>query len=50
MSFLKALFEFHSHYFGIPHPRETDNRLVTTCYECGKEREVKVALREGVSR
>lgn len=50
MNFLKRLFEIHSHYFGVPYPRALDHRLVQTCYSCGKEREVKVALREGVSR
>jgi hypothetical protein len=35
----------HNHYWGIPHPRLGDNRLVQTCYECGSEREVKVELR-----
>jgi hypothetical protein len=41
LSFLSA----HNHYWGVPHPRPTDNRLVQTCYECGAEREVKVELR-----
>jgi hypothetical protein len=35
----------HNHYWGIPHPRAGDNRLVQTCYECGSERKVKVELR-----
>lgn len=35
----------HNHYWGVPHPRPRDNRLVQTCYECGSEREVKVELR-----
>ncbi|HLG13718.1 MAG TPA: hypothetical protein VJH03_04210 [Blastocatellia bacterium] len=43
MRFLRFL--NHTHYWGIPHPRSTDNRLVQTCYECGAEREVKMDLR-----
>jgi len=37
----------HNHYWGIPHTRPRDNKLVQTCYECGAEREVKVELRPG---
>jgi hypothetical protein len=40
-----AFFRNHQHYWGIPHPRETDNRLIQTCYECSAEREVKIELR-----
>jgi len=40
-----AFLRNHSHYWGIPHPRNADNRLVQTCYECGAEREVKIELR-----
>ena len=40
-----ALFRNHNHYWGVPHPRTSDNRLVQTCYECGAEREVKIELR-----
>ncbi|MBI3653831.1 MAG: hypothetical protein HY231_22600 [Acidobacteria bacterium] len=42
---LMEIFTYHSHYYGVPHPRITDNRLVQTCYECGAEREVKIELR-----
>jgi hypothetical protein len=42
---LMEIFTYHSHYWGIPHPRIPDNRLVQTCYECGAEREVKIELR-----
>ena len=35
----------HNHYWGIPHTRPGDNRLVQTCYECGSERKVKAELR-----
>jgi hypothetical protein len=35
----------HAHYWGIPHPRTNDNRLIQTCYECGAERVVKIELR-----
>ncbi len=40
-----AFLRNHTHYFGIPHPRAADERLVQTCYECGAEREVKIELR-----
>jgi hypothetical protein len=40
-----AFFRNHHHYWGIPHPRATDNRLIQTCYECSAEREVKIELR-----
>ncbi|HSE97106.1 MAG TPA: hypothetical protein VLD57_02475 [Blastocatellia bacterium] len=40
-----AFLRNHNHYWGIPHPRNGDNRLVQTCYECGAEREVKIELR-----
>ncbi len=41
LSFLRN----HQHYWGIPHPRPTDDRLIQTCYECSAEREVKIELR-----
>ncbi|HEX8089244.1 MAG TPA: hypothetical protein VF762_10350 [Blastocatellia bacterium] len=41
MAFLRN----HSHYWGVPHPRSTDNRLIQVCYECGAERKVKIELR-----
>ncbi|HSE36238.1 MAG TPA: hypothetical protein VLG74_02980 [Blastocatellia bacterium] len=41
LSFLRN----HAHYWGIPHPRNNDSRLVQTCYECGAERIVKIELR-----
>jgi hypothetical protein len=41
MSFLSN----HRHYWGIPHDRPSDHRLIQTCYECGAEREIKVNLR-----
>ncbi|MEW6128756.1 MAG: hypothetical protein AB1757_17075 [Acidobacteriota bacterium] len=34
----------HAHYWGVPHIRETDNRMVMTCYGCSKERLVKLEL------
>lgn len=34
----------HRHYWGIPHERSADKRIIQTCYECGAEREVKVEL------
>jgi hypothetical protein len=42
---LLAFLKNHSHYWGIPHPRNNDNRLIQTCYECGAERIVKIELR-----
>lgn len=44
-----AFLRNHSHYWGIPHPRAMDNRLIQTCYECGAEREVKIELRPSPS-
>ena len=39
----------HRHYWGVPHDRSTDDRLVQTCYECGAEREIKIELRPWIS-
>lgn len=39
-------FNYHSHYWGVPHPRSTDNKLIQICYECGAEREIKIELRQ----
>jgi hypothetical protein len=44
-----AFFRNHSHYWGVPHPRTIDNRLIQVCYECGAEREIKIELRPSVS-
>lgn len=38
-------FRNHRCYWGVPHPRPKDDALVQTCYECGKEREIKIELR-----
>ncbi|HEX8088523.1 MAG TPA: hypothetical protein VF762_06690 [Blastocatellia bacterium] len=35
---------YHRHYWGIPHKRAADNRMIQICYECGKEREVRMEL------
>ena len=35
---------YHRHYWGIPHRRVTDNRMIQICYECGKEREIRMDL------
>jgi hypothetical protein len=40
-----AFLRNHYHYWGVPHPRNEDNRLIQTCYECGAEREIKIELR-----
>ena len=45
---LLAFLRNHAHYWGIPHPRNNDNRLIQTCYECGAERIVKIELRPSV--
>lgn len=34
----------HTHYWGIPHERPSDKRLIQICYECGAERELKIDL------
>ena len=39
-----AFLNNHKHYWGIPHTRGIDSRIVLTCYECGAEREVKIDL------
>ena len=43
---LLEMFYNHSHYWGVPHPRSADDKIVQVCYECGAEREVKVQLRQ----
>jgi hypothetical protein len=40
-----SLLSYHKHYWGIPHERDADERLIQTCYECGAERVMKVDLR-----
>ena len=45
MSKILAFLRNHTHYWGIPHPRSVDEKLIQTCYECGAEREVKIELR-----
>lgn len=46
---LLAFLMNHGHYWGIPHPRTSDDdTLVQTCYECGAERVVKIELRPPV--
>jgi hypothetical protein len=42
---LMSLLTNHYHYWGIPHERSSDERLIQICYECGAEREIKVHLR-----
>jgi hypothetical protein len=41
-----AFLRNHAHYWGVPHTRVADNRLIMTCYECGAERVVKIELRD----
>lgn len=40
-----SLLTNHIHYWGIPHERPSDKRLVQICYECGAERVMKIDLR-----
>ena len=42
---LISLLTNHTHYWGVPHPHPASQRLIQTCYECGRERELKVELR-----
>jgi hypothetical protein len=44
-----AFLRNHAHYWGVPHPGNTDSRMVQTCYECGAERQVKIELRPSLS-
>jgi len=44
MRLLKKLLGIHIHYWGVPHPRESDKRPIQTCYECSAEREIQVDL------
>lgn len=39
-----SLLTNHTHYWGIPHKRPSDKRLIQTCYGCGAEREIKIDL------
>jgi hypothetical protein len=47
---LSELFSNHSPYWGVPRPRALDNDLIQTCYECGRERDVKAELRAADDR
>ena len=40
-----SLLTNHSHYWGIPHERMSDKKIVQTCYECGAEHVIKIDLR-----
>ena len=42
---LLSLLTNHRHYWGVPHERPADQRLVQTCYECSEERLIRVELR-----
>lgn len=35
---------YHRHYWGIPHRREGDKRMIQICYECGKQRVIRISL------
>ena len=41
---IMSLLTGHKHYWGIPHERDLDRRMVLTCYECGAEREIRIDL------
>ena len=41
---IMSLLTSHKHYWGIPHERDSDKRLIQTCYECGAEREIQIDL------
>jgi hypothetical protein len=41
---LLAFFTNHTHYWGVPHLRHTDKKLIQVCYECSTEREVLAPL------
>jgi hypothetical protein len=32
-------FLYHRHYWSLPHRRDSDNRIIQTCYDCGRERQ-----------
>ena len=32
-------FTYHTHYWGVPHQVEGEDRLIHECYECGKQRD-----------
>jgi hypothetical protein len=42
-AYLRTVF-CSNHHRGIPHHRESDNKIVSTCYACNTERELKVSL------
>jgi hypothetical protein len=42
---LFSLLTHHTHYWGLPHERPADKRLIQICFVCGAERELKVELR-----
>lgn len=47
MATIKSIWGFiinHKHYWGIPHRRNPDGKLVMTCYECGREQIVTTNL------
>jgi len=39
-------FVYHRHYWSIPHRRESDNWIIQTCYDCGKDRESRLIIGE----
>jgi hypothetical protein len=42
---LFSLLTHHTHYWGIPHERLNDKRLIQICFVCGAEREFNFELR-----
>jgi hypothetical protein len=47
---LLALLGNHTHYWGVPHTRLSDDKLVMTCYECGAEQQLRIELRPELDR
>lgn len=44
-----SLITGHEHYWGVPHQRASDQRLIQTCYECGTDRQIKADLQPSSS-
>lgn len=40
--YLRTLLGWHRHYYGVPHYEKGE--LIATCYECGRNRPVRMRL------
>ena len=49
MDIISSLLKGHKHYWGVPHERELDRRMIQTCYECSAEREIRIDLHPSFS-